>query len=83
MPRLLAITSGEPAGIGPDLCLQLAQHEIGQPLVVLADKLWALPGVKRAFASSFFHDAVRKLNDPATDVLSALRPQGILGRRED
>jgi 4-hydroxythreonine-4-phosphate dehydrogenase len=32
----LAITSGEPAGIGPDLCLQLAGHE--HPLVVLADK---------------------------------------------
>ncbi|WP_081908870.1 4-hydroxythreonine-4-phosphate dehydrogenase PdxA [Ferriphaselus sp. R-1] len=30
----LAITSGEPAGIGPDLCLQLA----GLPVVVLADK---------------------------------------------
>ena len=34
----LAITSGEPAGIGPDLCLQLAQHEFEHPLVVLADK---------------------------------------------
>lgn len=32
----LAITSGEPAGIGPDLCLQLARHE--QPLVVIGDK---------------------------------------------
>ncbi len=32
----LAITAGEPAGIGPDLCLQLARHE--QPLVVIADK---------------------------------------------
>jgi len=32
----LAITSGEPAGIGPDLCLQLAQQT--QPLVILADK---------------------------------------------
>jgi len=32
----LAITAGEPAGIGPDLCLQLSQHE--QPLVVIADK---------------------------------------------
>jgi 4-hydroxythreonine-4-phosphate dehydrogenase len=32
----LVITSGEPAGIGPDLCLQLVQH--GQPLVVVADK---------------------------------------------
>jgi 4-hydroxythreonine-4-phosphate dehydrogenase len=36
MQRVLAITAGEPAGIGPDLCLQLANHE--QPLVVIADK---------------------------------------------
>jgi len=33
---LLAIAAGEPAGIGADLCLQLAQH--GPALVVLADK---------------------------------------------
>lgn len=33
---LLAVAAGEPAGIGPDLCLQLARH--GQTLVVLADK---------------------------------------------
>ena len=32
----LVITSGEPAGIGPDLCLQLVQE--AQPLVVIADK---------------------------------------------
>ena len=32
----LVITSGEPAGIGPDLCLQLAQYEL--PLVVIADR---------------------------------------------
>jgi len=36
MQRPLAITAGEPAGIGPDLCLQLARHEL--PLVVVADK---------------------------------------------
>ncbi|MEJ1958984.1 MAG: 4-hydroxythreonine-4-phosphate dehydrogenase PdxA [Nitrosomonadales bacterium] len=35
---VLAITSGEPAGIGPDLCLQLAQQELSSSLVVLADK---------------------------------------------
>ncbi len=34
----LAVTAGEPAGIGPDLCLELAQHAHGQALVVLADK---------------------------------------------
>ncbi|MFZ2163169.1 MAG: 4-hydroxythreonine-4-phosphate dehydrogenase PdxA [Sideroxyarcus sp.] len=36
MQQPLAITAGEPAGIGPDLCLQLAGHE--QPLVVIGDK---------------------------------------------
>lgn len=35
---LLAVTAGEPAGIGPDLCLQLAQHPQVQQVVVLADK---------------------------------------------
>jgi 4-hydroxythreonine-4-phosphate dehydrogenase len=34
--RPLVVTAGEPAGIGPDLCLQLAGRE--QPLVVIADK---------------------------------------------
>ncbi|MDD2699908.1 MAG: 4-hydroxythreonine-4-phosphate dehydrogenase PdxA [Sideroxydans sp.] len=36
MASPLVITSGEPAGIGPDLCLQLARAE--RPLVVIADK---------------------------------------------
>ena len=36
MQRPLAITAGEPAGIGPDLCLHLARHE--QPLVIIVDK---------------------------------------------
>ena len=35
---VLAITAGEPAGIGPDLCLQLAQQAHEQALVVLSDK---------------------------------------------
>ena len=35
---LLAVTTGEPAGIGPDLCLQLAQQPLPYPFVVLADK---------------------------------------------
>jgi 4-hydroxythreonine-4-phosphate dehydrogenase len=36
MQRPLAVTAGEPAGIGPDLCLQLVRHE--RSLVVIADK---------------------------------------------
>ncbi|MBI3221980.1 MAG: 4-hydroxythreonine-4-phosphate dehydrogenase PdxA [Nitrosomonadales bacterium] len=34
----LAITSGEPAGIGPDLCVQLAVTPPALPFVVIADK---------------------------------------------
>jgi len=36
IPRL-AITSGEPAGIGPDLCLQLA-HDINAECVLIGDR---------------------------------------------
>lgn len=36
-PRRIALTCGEPAGIGPDLCLQLAQHQQQAQLIALAD----------------------------------------------
>ncbi|MDR2637459.1 MAG: 4-hydroxythreonine-4-phosphate dehydrogenase PdxA, partial [Zoogloeaceae bacterium] len=36
-PRPIAVTSGEPAGIGPELCLELAAFEGAHP-VILADK---------------------------------------------
>jgi 4-hydroxythreonine-4-phosphate dehydrogenase len=35
-PRI-ALTPGEPAGIGPDLCLLLAQHQLDIELVVIGD----------------------------------------------
>jgi 4-hydroxythreonine-4-phosphate dehydrogenase len=40
MQRLpaIAVTSGEPAGIGPDLCLALAGREFGARIVVLGDR---------------------------------------------
>jgi 4-hydroxythreonine-4-phosphate dehydrogenase len=34
---ILAVTSGEPAGVGPDLCLQLAGRNLGARLVILGD----------------------------------------------
>jgi len=38
MTPLLALTPGEPAGIGPELCIQLAHtHRFPFPLVVIAD----------------------------------------------
>lgn len=36
MPSLL-LTAGEPAGIGPDLCIQIAQRSIACKLTVIAD----------------------------------------------
>ncbi|MFT3907457.1 MAG: 4-hydroxythreonine-4-phosphate dehydrogenase PdxA [Steroidobacteraceae bacterium] len=38
MNGAIALTSGEPAGIGPDLCLAAARAERAQPLVCLADR---------------------------------------------
>lgn len=38
MTRRLAITSGEPAGIGPDICLRLAEQDWDDALVVLCDR---------------------------------------------
>src|SRR5579862_8763115 len=36
-PRI-ALTSGEPAGIGPELCLAIARRELACELVCLADR---------------------------------------------
>jgi Pyridoxal phosphate biosynthesis protein len=36
-PLPIGISAGEPAGIGPDLCLQLAHRFPDAPLVVAAD----------------------------------------------
>ena len=35
---LVAVTAGEPAGIGPDLCVMLAQLDLGARVVVVADR---------------------------------------------
>ncbi len=37
-PPLIAVTSGEPAGIGPELCLRLAERSFDARLVVLGDR---------------------------------------------
>jgi 4-hydroxythreonine-4-phosphate dehydrogenase len=35
---LVAVTAGEPAGIGPDLCVALSRHDLGARVVVIADR---------------------------------------------
>ena len=52
----LLITSGEPAGIGPDLCLQLNQHE--QNLVIIADKFMLQTRAAQLGLSVSLHDYV-------------------------
>ncbi len=37
-PQRFALTPGEPAGIGPDLCLLLAQHAQPHPLIAIASR---------------------------------------------
>ncbi len=37
-PPLVAVTAGEPAGIGPDLCVQLVAQPLPLPIVVIADR---------------------------------------------
>ena len=56
MQRPLAITAGEPAGIGPDLCLQLARHE--QPLVVIADKTLLQQRATKLGVDLLLHDYI-------------------------
>ena len=38
LPAPLAITSGEPAGIGPDLCVKLSVSPPGIPFIVIGDR---------------------------------------------
>lgn len=44
---ILAITAGEPAGIGPDLCVQIAQKNWDYQIVVVADKQLLLERAKQ------------------------------------
>jgi 4-hydroxythreonine-4-phosphate dehydrogenase len=45
-PPLIAVTSGEPAGIGPDICVALAGRNQGARVVVLGDR--AILGARAA-----------------------------------
>ncbi len=54
----LAITSGEPAGIGPDLCLQLASEPPDIPFVIIGDKNLLLERAALLGISLRLHDYV-------------------------
>ncbi|BCB28615.1 putative glycine dehydrogenase (decarboxylating) subunit 1 [Sulfurimicrobium lacus] len=64
--------------LGPDGLERVASASHANT-VALTEKLCAIPGVKKAFAQSVFHETVLQLNVPVADALRALEAQGIVG----
>ncbi len=64
MAPLIAVTAGEPAGIGPDLCVQLARRRLPARVVVIAD-------------SGLLKNRARRLGAPLDleDFAPAVRPR--------
>jgi len=63
----LAIASGEPAGIGPDLCAQLAAVSTSIPFVVIADKDMLQQRANQLGIELSLHDYVQGQNPPSQD----------------
>lgn len=68
---VLAVTSGEPGGIGPELCLRLADREFAAHPVVLADKDLLAERAARVGWSGRLRDYVPG-QAPAADCLDVL-----------
>ncbi len=54
----LVITAGEPAGIGPDLCVKLAAQSLPTPVVVIADKHLLQQRAQQLGLHVQFHDYI-------------------------
>ena len=66
-PRI-AITSGEPAGIGPDICVMLAQHKINANITIIGD---AEMLVARALQLNIDFDVKNVLHIPSAAPVTA------------
>lgn len=64
--------------LGPEGLYRVAAQSHANTLA-LVERLEKLPGVKKAFSSPFFHEAVLALSVPADRVLAELKAQGVLG----
>lgn len=64
--------------LGPEGLYRVAAHSHANT-VALVEQLEKLPGVKKAFHSPFFHEAVLQLSVSADKVLNRLKAQGVLG----
>ncbi len=64
----LAVTAGEPAGIGPDLCVQLAATPPDIPIVVIADKELLRQRAAQLGIALQLHDYVAGQEAPAASL---------------
>ena len=71
LPRLI-LTSGEPAGIGPDLCIEVAQRPLACDLIVAADAE-LLRARARALNAAVRIEQVERSNEPRTHEPGRLR----------
>ena len=71
LPAPLAITAGEPAGIGPDLCLQLAVAPPEIPFIVIADKNLLLQRAAQLGIALQVRDAANDRKDAEGKIASA------------
>ncbi len=86
MPPRIALTSGEPAGIGPDVCLAMAARELDCELVCLGDRDM-LAGRARALGLEVRlqrYDGTPRRHVPGTLAVEhhALRVPAVAGRLE-
>lgn len=64
IPRI-ALTPGEPAGIGPDIVLQLAQHDLPAQLIIFADpEMLAQRAVQLGLKADHLHIVPIPVNQP-------------------
>lgn len=55
-PPVIAVTSGEPAGIGPEICARLARHPVSARLVILGDRALLEARARQAGEAPAFAD---------------------------
>jgi hypothetical protein len=81
---VLAITSGEPAGIGPDLCAALPRREWPVRLVVLGDRAMIAARIHAVEPAldivDYAPDAARRLRQPSRCSMSRMVTKAVPGR---
>lgn len=80
-PRI-ALTAGEPAGIGPDLCVLLAARAQDMQLVILGDRT-VLADRARARGLSFDVPDYEPSRHPPVSVLSMVAPKAVVPGKPD